>query len=93
MLVPLQAAARGGARQSPLSNIFVFKSLQGWGDPSHTAQIARSFSKLFALFSHIAKKRHHHNIINITNLGNNFQYSMDRKVEVKNVFVMSTLTS
>ena len=89
MLVPLQAAARGGARQSPLSNIFVFKSLQGWGDPSHTAQIARSFSKIFALFSHIAKKRHHHNH---HQSGHNFQYSIDRKVEVKNVFVMNTLT-
>ena len=89
MLVPLQAAARGGARQSPLSNIFVFKSLQGWGDPSHTAQITRSSSRLFALFSHIAKKRHHHNH---HQSGHNFQYSIDRKVEVKNVFVMSTLT-
>ena len=89
MLVPLQAAARGGARQSPLSNIFVFKSLQGWGDPSHTAQIARNFSKLFALFSHIAKKRHHHNH---HQSWHNFQYSIDRKVEVKNVFVMNTLT-
>ena len=43
--------SEGGARPSPHSNIFVFKSLQGWGGHlQKTAQIARSFSKLFALF-------------------------------------------
>ena len=46
----------GGARPSPHSNIFVFKSLQGWGGHlQKTAQIARSFSKLFALFSHMTQ--------------------------------------
>ena len=54
--MPLQAAARGGAWPSPHSNIFVFKSLQGWGGHlQKTAQIARSFSKLFALFSHMTQ--------------------------------------
>ena len=40
----------GGARPSPHSKIFVFKSLQSWGGPLQTAQTARSFSNVFALF-------------------------------------------
>ena len=43
----------GGARPSPHSKIFVFKSLQSWGGPlQNTAQIARSFSKFLRRFSH-----------------------------------------
>ena len=42
----------GGARPSPHSKIFVFKSLQSWGGPlQNTAQIARSFSKFLRRFS------------------------------------------
>ena len=40
----------GGARPSLHSKIFVFKSLQSWGGPLQTAQTARSFSNVFALF-------------------------------------------
>ena len=92
-LAPLMAAARGGAWPAAQQHL-CFQSLQGWGGPSfpHSSNSAQ-FLEAFCVVPHIAKKCHHHNIINITNLGNNFQYSMDRKVEVKNVFVMSTLTS
>ena len=84
---------RGGARPAAQQHL-CFQSLQGWGGPSfpHSSNSAQ-FLEAFCVVLHIAKNCHHHNIINITNLGNNFQYSMDRKVEVKNVFVMSTLTS
>ena len=48
-LVPLQAAARGGARPSPHSNIFVFKSLQGWGGHLQLKlrAVSRSFLRCF----------------------------------------------
>ena len=53
-LVPLHAVARGGARPKPAQQHLCFQKLARLGR-SPPAQIARSFSKLFALFSHMTQ--------------------------------------
>ena len=86
------ASGRGEGRRpaKPAQQHLCFQKLARLGRSFPHSSNGAQFLEAFCVVSHIAKKRHHHNH---HQSWHNFQYSIDRKVEVKNVFVMNTLTS
>ena len=85
------ASGRGEGRRpaKPAQQHLCFQKLARLGRSFPHSSNCAQFLEAFCVVSHIAKKRHHHNH---HQSWHNFQYSIDRKVEVKNVFVMNALT-